>query len=79
MLRREGDDGFLAIAPTDVSLEGAGPDGFQNITQAGNKEKEQGIFQVHEPGNYSCNYYTNTEYTPSKPSGTVTIKEYGEY
>eukprot|EP00073_Rattus_norvegicus_P037429 XP_008763750.1 PREDICTED: alpha-1B-glycoprotein isoform X1 [Rattus norvegicus] len=76
MLRREGDDGFLAIAPTDVFLEGAGPDGFQNITQAGNKEKEQGIFQVHEPGNYSCNYYTNTEYTPSKPSGTVTIKEY---
>lgn len=76
LLRREGDEGFLEVAETDGFLKGAGPSGSLDVTQAG--YKEHAIFLVHQPGNYSCSYQTHGECAPSKPSGIVTIEEYGE-
>lgn len=75
LLRREGDD-FLEVAEKDGFLEGAEPDGFLDVTQA--RYKEQAIFLVHQPGNYSCSYQTHRECASSKPSDIVTIKKYGE-
>lgn len=69
LLRREGDDGFLEVAETDLVL------GASEV-KAGNKE--QAIFLVHQPGTYSCSYQTRTSDVPSVPSDTVTIEEYGE-
>ncbi|XP_037055864.1 alpha-1B-glycoprotein-like isoform X2 [Peromyscus leucopus] len=67
LLRREGDDGFLEVAETDLVLGAA-------EVKAGNKE--QAIFLVHQPGTYSCSYQTRTSDVPSAPSDTVTIEEY---
>lgn len=69
LLRREGDDDFLEVAENTTV--------FGDETQAG--YREQAMFRVYQPGNYSCSYQTHGECTSSKPSRIVTIKKFGEW
>lgn len=55
------------------SLKREGDSTFLEVAEAG--PDGQATFPVHQAGNYSCSYRTQTAGDPSGPSATVTIEE----